>query len=131
MASTRFFCAAATAAVGAALSGCGGDGGSPATNVLPAGMTHHGVTEHPATAPGTGATAATQDLFTAGLSRSGLGSATTPVYADPLNPTAAVLRRNAIWATTAPSSTRARTAATAHCTDLTSTTPATTRSAKG
>jgi len=38
------------------------------------------------------------DLLTAGLGRTGLAAATAPAYADPLKPTAAELRRNAIYA---------------------------------
>ncbi|QXL85395.1 D-(-)-3-hydroxybutyrate oligomer hydrolase [Comamonas sp. NLF-1-9] len=37
------------------------------------------------------------DLLTAGLGKSGLASAVAPAYADPLNPTAAELRRSAIY----------------------------------
>ena len=39
----------------------------------------------------------TNDLLTAGLGKSGLGSATPPGFADPLNPTAEELRRSAIY----------------------------------
>jgi hydroxybutyrate-dimer hydrolase len=39
----------------------------------------------------------TNDLLTAGLGRSGLGSATAPGFADPLHPTAEELRRLAIY----------------------------------
>jgi hydroxybutyrate-dimer hydrolase len=79
--------------------GCGGDDDSdPVTNVLPAGITQHGVQEYGATAPGAGTTAAGQDLLTAGLGKTGLGTAAAPAYADPLNPTALELRRNAIHA---------------------------------
>jgi hydroxybutyrate-dimer hydrolase len=39
----------------------------------------------------------TNDLLTAGLGKSGLGSATPPDFADPLNPTAEELRRFAIY----------------------------------
>jgi hydroxybutyrate-dimer hydrolase len=67
-------------------------------NTLPANITQQGYTDYPATTTGSGSTATTQDLFTAGLGRTGFGSAVTPTYADPLNPTAAELRRNAIWA---------------------------------
>ena len=77
--------------------GCGSDDG-PAINVLPAGITEYGVTEYAATAPGSGTTAASQDLLSAGLGKTGLGSAAAPAYADPLNPTALELRRNAIHA---------------------------------
>jgi len=39
----------------------------------------------------------TNDLLTAGLGKSGLGSATPPTFANPLNPTAEELRRSAIY----------------------------------
>jgi hydroxybutyrate-dimer hydrolase len=39
----------------------------------------------------------TNDLLTAGLGRTGLGSATPPGFVDPLHPTAEELRRLAIW----------------------------------
>ncbi|MGO1462398.1 MAG: 3-hydroxybutyrate oligomer hydrolase family protein [Marinobacter sp.] len=39
----------------------------------------------------------TDDLLTAGLGASGLGSATAPAFADPLNPTSAELRQLAIY----------------------------------
>src|SRR4029077_19304804 len=39
----------------------------------------------------------TNDLLTAGLGKSGLGSATPPSFADPLHPTAEELRRLAIY----------------------------------
>ena len=79
------------------LSGCGDTESSP-PNVLPAGITELGVTTYSAVAVGTGATAATQDLLTAGLGRTGLGAAAAPAYADPLNPTALELRRNGVYA---------------------------------
>jgi len=78
--------------------GCGSDDPLPTPSTLPAGMTEHGVTQYAATAPGAGNTAATQDLLTAGLGKTGLGAAAAPPYADPLNPTALELRRNAIYA---------------------------------
>ena len=80
------------------LGGCGGSGSSPAPNVLPSGIAELGVTTYPAVAVGSGATATTQDLLTAGLGRTGLGAAAAPAYADPLNPTALELRRNGIYA---------------------------------
>lgn len=40
---------------------------------------------------------ASDDLLTAGLGKTGLAAATAPAYADPNNPTAAELRRNAIY----------------------------------
>jgi hydroxybutyrate-dimer hydrolase len=87
----------ATAAAVAVLSACGGasDDAAP-LNILPTGFTEHGVIGYPATSAGTGATAATQDLLTGGLGRTGLGAAAAPAYADPANPTAAELRRNAL-----------------------------------
>ena len=82
----------------AGLGACGGGDDDRALNTLPAGMTHHAATTYGATAVGSGSSADTQDLLTAGLGRTGLGSATAPAYADPLNPTAAELRRNALYA---------------------------------
>lgn len=82
-----------------ALAGCGGGGGSSPTNNLPDGVTQHSVTTYSATTiatPVAGTTAATQDLLTGGLGKSGLGGV-APVYADPLNPTALELRRNALY----------------------------------
>lgn len=76
-----------------ALAGCGG-GGSPG-NEIPAGVTQLSVTTYSATARGDGTTAASQDLLTGGLGKTGLGGA-LPAYADPLNPTALELRRNAL-----------------------------------
>ena len=85
-----------TALATAVLAGCGSsDSGS--TNDLPQGITQRGVTVYPATAVGSGSTAATQDLLTAGIGRTGLGAAAAPAYADPLNPTAMELRRNAVY----------------------------------
>lgn len=40
---------------------------------------------------------ASDDLLTAGLGKTGLAAAAPPAYADPANPTAAELRRNAIY----------------------------------
>jgi hydroxybutyrate-dimer hydrolase len=87
--------AVALAAAALVLAACGGVD-EPTTNDLPAGVTSHGVTVYSATAPASGVTAAGQDLLTAGLGHDGLGSATVPTYADPLQPTALELRRNAI-----------------------------------
>ena len=89
---------AALAALGTGLAGCGGSDDPPALNTLPAGVTQHSLTVYPATAPGSGSTAATQDLLTGGLGKTGLGAAAAPAYADPLNPTATELRRNALFA---------------------------------
>lgn len=85
---------AVTALAGATLAACGG--GSGPTNDLPAGIKEISATVYPATTAGTGATAATQDLLTGGIGKSGLGAA-APAYADPANPTAAELRRNALY----------------------------------
>jgi hydroxybutyrate-dimer hydrolase len=89
----------ATAAAVAALTACGG-GGSDSDdaprNSLPAGFTEHGVVAYTATTRGSGTTAATQDLLTGGLGKTGLEAAAAPTYADPANPTAAELRRNAL-----------------------------------
>lgn len=68
---------------------------APVTNDLPAGVTQHSVVVYPATARGAGDTAATQDLLTAGLGRTGLAAA-APAYANPLAPTVLELRRNAV-----------------------------------
>lgn len=84
---------ALTVLAGAALAACGG---GSASNDLPRGIKEVGTTVYPATTVGSGSTAATQDLLTGGLGKSGLGAA-TPAYADPLNPTAAELRRNALY----------------------------------
>lgn len=65
-------------------------------NELPRGVSSLTRTEYTATTPGAGTTAATQDLLTGGLGRSGIGAAAAPAYADPLNPTALELRRNAL-----------------------------------
>jgi hydroxybutyrate-dimer hydrolase len=77
-----------------ALAACGSDDDTP-VNTLPANVTQQSVTDYPATATGSGTTAATQDLLTGGLGKSGLALA-APTYVDPLNPTAAELRRNAL-----------------------------------
>ncbi|WP_374568221.1 3-hydroxybutyrate oligomer hydrolase family protein [Ideonella sp.] len=86
----------------AALAACGGSDNPPPppppapVNTLPAGVTHHSVTDYSATAPGAGDSAATQDLLTAGLGKTGLGGA-APAYADPDHPTALELRRGALY----------------------------------
>ena len=80
--------AAATMAVSAVLSGCGG-GGEPAEakNVKPAYLGAVATASYDGTA---------DDLLTAGLGKPGLGGA-APAPADPLNPTPAELRRIAIF----------------------------------
>ena len=77
------------------LSGCGGSDGPGPSNDLPTGVSQLSSQVYPATARGTGDTATTQDLLTAGLGRTGLGGA-APAYVNPLAPTAIELRRNAI-----------------------------------
>ena len=86
----------ALAAASALLLAACGDGEPVQTNSLPADVRVLGVTAYPATTAGTGTTAATQDLLTAGLGKSGLAGA-TPAYADAANPTAAELRRNTVY----------------------------------
>ncbi|HNZ90456.1 MAG TPA: 3-hydroxybutyrate oligomer hydrolase family protein [Acidovorax sp.] len=85
---------AMTALTGAVLAACGGS--SDPTNDLPAGITPVSATVYPATTVGKGDSAATQDLLTGGIGKTGLGGA-TPAYADPAKPTAAELRRNALY----------------------------------
>ena len=75
---------------------CGGGGGGTPAPAAPAVQTVS-VTVYPATAPRSGTTAATQDLLTGGLGKTGIGAAAAPAYADPLNPTALELRRNALY----------------------------------
>jgi hydroxybutyrate-dimer hydrolase len=82
---------------GTLLTACLGEN-PPEPNTLPAGITQQGVTVYAATTTGAGNTAATQDLLTGGLGRTGLGAAAAPAYADPLNPSALELRRNALYA---------------------------------
>lgn len=89
--------AAAAALLCVPLAGCLGGGDDPPINTLPENTTSLSRTAYTATARGAGTTAATQDLLTGGLGRTGLASTSpTPAYADPLNPTALELRRNAI-----------------------------------
>ena len=93
--------AAAVALLGAtALTGCGGSSTvEPEVNRLPSGVTDLGAKAYRATATGAANTAAGQDLLTGGLGKSGIAStalATLTVFADPANPTADELRRNAI-----------------------------------
>ena len=78
-------------ATACALTACGGSGNDDdhaPINTLPHGVAKVGVVQY----DGQG-----DDLLTAGLGASGLQSATEPVYASPLQPTAAELRRNAIY----------------------------------
>ncbi len=86
-----------TVLAGALLAACGSNDAGPTPNGLPAGFTNVGVNLYPATTAGTGSTAATQDLLTGGLGRTGLGLPAAPAYADPANPTPAELRRNALY----------------------------------
>lgn len=92
--------ALAAALLAAGLAGCAGNDtvevNAPPPNVWPL-----AVTVYPATMPGASASVTAtqngQDLLTAGLGRSGLASAAAPAYADPANPTALELRRNAVY----------------------------------
>ncbi len=77
------------------LSACGGGDTAQPSNDLPGGISQLSSQVYPATTRGAGDAAATQDLLTAGLGRTGLGGA-APTYANPLAPTALELRRNAI-----------------------------------
>ena len=101
MASTTRPVAAQTAcalAVVTLLGACGGGDGdytAIVTPAVPAAKTVS-VTVYPATTVSSGSTAATQDLLTGGIGKTGIGAA-APAYADPLNPTAAELRRNALY----------------------------------
>lgn len=80
----------AVAAAVATLASCGDNDNTPeALNVLPSYL---------GTITSTTYDGNTDDLLTAGLGRTGLAAATAPAYADPLKPTAAELRRNAIYA---------------------------------
>ncbi len=92
------FCLTALAA-STALVGCSGENidDSIQISAVPSGVTQQSVITYGATAVGSGTTAATQDLLTGGLGRTGLAIAGLPVYADPANPTAAELRRNALY----------------------------------
>jgi hydroxybutyrate-dimer hydrolase len=77
------------------LAGCGGSGGEPGQlasglpNVLPSFVK--------STVRSTAYDGNTDDLLTAGLGASGLASATAPTFANPASPTAAELRRAAIY----------------------------------
>ncbi len=78
------------------LAACGGGNNDQPPNSVPANVTQQSVAVYSATGVGAGTSAATQDLLTAGLGKSGIAGA-APVYVDPLNPTALELRRNAIY----------------------------------
>jgi hydroxybutyrate-dimer hydrolase len=83
------------------IGGCGGSS-SPSVqdvNALPNGVTDLGAKAYRATATGAAGTASGQDLLTGGLGKSGIASTATAsltAFADPANPTADELRRNAI-----------------------------------
>ncbi|SFL78246.1 D-(-)-3-hydroxybutyrate oligomer hydrolase [Rugamonas rubra] len=80
----------ALAGAGLALASCGGGKTIPEElNTLP---TYLGAISS------TNYDGASDDLLTAGLGKTGLAAAAAPAYADPLKPTAAELRRNAIYA---------------------------------
>ena len=89
---------ALTALAAAVLAACGGDSSDPTpVNTLPAGVTQVSAIAYPATTVGAGDTAATQDLLTGGIGKTGFGAAAAPAYANPASPTAAELRRNALF----------------------------------
>ena len=81
-----------------ALTGCGDGGSSPPENRLPDGISQLSVTAYTATTTGAGDTAASQDLLTGGIGRTGFGSAAAPAYANPAAPTPLELRRNSLYA---------------------------------
>jgi hydroxybutyrate-dimer hydrolase len=81
----------------AGLTACGSSD-DPEVSTLPTGVSTVSVTTYSATTVGSGSSATTQDLLTGGLGRTGIGAAAPPAYADPANPTAAELRRNALYA---------------------------------
>lgn len=86
---TRIHPLAWAAVAACALAACGGSGGDSApANVKPAGVGDIQLTRYDGQA---------DDLLTAGLGASGLQSAVPPAYADALNPSAAELRRAAIY----------------------------------
>lgn len=91
--------AAAAVLCTTALTGCGGSSPLDPVNSLPAGVTDLGYKAYRASTTGAASTASGQDLLTAGLGTSGIAStatATLTAYADPANPSADELRRNAI-----------------------------------
>ena len=75
----------------------GAAGAAPPENRLPDGISLLSVTAYTATTVGAGDTAASQDLLTGGIGRTGLGAAAPPAYAVPASPTALELRRNALY----------------------------------
>ena len=83
---TRIHPLALAAVAACTLAACGGSGDAP-PNTLPAGVGAVRVAQYDGS---------TDDLLTAGLGKSGLQAATAPTVADPLNPSAAELRRLAI-----------------------------------
>ncbi|KQW90010.1 cytochrome C1 [Massilia sp. Root418] len=86
----RLTAVAAAVATLATLASCGDSSNAPEElNVLPSYL---------GTVTSTTYDGSTDDLLTAGLGRTGLAAAAAPAYADPLKPTAAELRRNAIYA---------------------------------
>jgi hydroxybutyrate-dimer hydrolase len=79
---------AAVTAVAAALTACGDISNDVRENFRPTNVLEVTTTAYDGT---------TDDLLTAGLGRTGLASATPPAVVDPLNPTAAELRKLAIY----------------------------------
>lgn len=86
----RTIFATAAGVLAAGLGGCGDSSNGPEVlNTLPSYLGTVSSTTYDGSA---------DDLLTAGLGRTGLAAAAAPAYADPLKPTAAELRRNAIYA---------------------------------
>lgn len=85
----RFTYAAWMLAALAACHGTSSGGSGPQTNALPAFVAGSvRITSYDGN---------TDDLLTAGLGKTGIGSSTAPAFANPSSPTAAELRRLAIW----------------------------------
>jgi hydroxybutyrate-dimer hydrolase len=80
----------ATTSILLAACGHGDDHNNPTTNALPAFIVSGSVTT-------TSYDGNSDDLLTGGLGKSGIGSATAPAFANAASPTAAELRRLAIW----------------------------------
>jgi hydroxybutyrate-dimer hydrolase len=89
--STRAFCIIAAGAASVLVNGCGGGGGNAVVAALNVKLDFIVGTVSTASYNGT-----TDDLATAGLGKTGLAGA-SPTAADPLNPTAAELRKIAIY----------------------------------
>ena len=78
----------ALASVAMSLASCAGSGRFENVNVMPTYLGSITATNY---------NGSTDDLLTAGLGKTGLAAAAAPAFADPNNPSAAELRRNAIY----------------------------------